>query len=99
MHEEGKTNFARFLSTKGSPEYDMVIKVLNTHEFVAAGIREHAYDEKLYKRMQCSTILRDWDALCGFVYEFRRKVNKVTIWQEFEWLANRWKKDPIKPNK
>ena len=102
LHEAGQTTFAIFLDQKDSPEHKAIMRVLNTHEFVAGGIREKAYDEKLYKRMQCSVIVRDWDAFCGFVMEFRKskedKMNEsaATFYQDFEWLAKKWKASPLK---
>lgn len=97
--QAGETNFARFLSDKSSDEYSIILKILNTHEFVAGGIKEKAYDEKMYKRMQCSAMIRDWDACCGFVVEYRnQRSGKKTFYQDFEWLANRWKKNPLKPS-
>jgi hypothetical protein len=52
--------------------------------------------------MQCSVIVRDWDAFCGFVMEFRKskedKLNESaeTFYQDFEWLAKKWKASPLK---
>jgi hypothetical protein len=101
---ESDTTFATFLDNKDSLEHKNIMRVLNTHEFVACGIREKAYDEKLYKRMQCSVIIRDWDAFCGFVMEFRKSKQsgaseRSTFYQDFEWLATRWKADPLKPSR
>ncbi len=98
LHEEHQEDFIRFLQDKKSLEYDTIIKILNMHEFIAAGIREGAYDERLYKRMQYSTTIRDWEALNGFIAEFRRRIKRSTLWQEFEWLAKRWQKDPLTTN-
>src|SRR6266852_3117467 len=96
LHESGQENFACFLQEKdsgqkNSDEYDTIIKILNNHEFVAAGIREGAYAESLYKRMRFSAIIRDWEALAGFIAEFRRQHNTYSTWQEFDWLAKKWK--------
>jgi hypothetical protein len=48
--------------------------------------------------MQCSVTVRDWDDFSGFVAEFRNAKGK-TFYQDFEWLAKKWKKDPLKPSK
>ncbi|HEX3092810.1 MAG TPA: DUF4760 domain-containing protein [Candidatus Angelobacter sp.] len=96
LHEGGVSNFAQYLEKKDSAEYDTLVKILNTHEFVAAGIREGAYAEKLYKRMWFSATIKDWKACQGFVAEFRRKYNCQTLWQEFEWLADKWERSPLK---
>lgn len=69
--------------------------VLNSHEFVALGIRRKAFDEKLYKEMQCSNFLKVWMACRGLVYEIRKQEAKETIFQEIEWLAGRWSESPV----
>ncbi|HEY6350210.1 MAG TPA: DUF4760 domain-containing protein [Candidatus Angelobacter sp.] len=97
-------NLAQYISNTDTDQFRTILKILNSHEFAACGIRGRAYHEKLYKRMQCSTVIRDWDALSGFVAEFRR-ANKhrtadgtgMSFYQDFEWLAIRWKKHPLKP--
>ncbi len=104
LHDDGHQNFAAFLAKKDCDEYQAIFKVLNGHEFIAAGIRQKAYDESLFKRMQCSTVIRDWNALSGFIMEFRNTIkgkvsNPETFYQDFEWLANRWMKDPLAPSK
>ena len=94
-------NCSRFLNQKDTPQYGAIVKLLNTYEFVAGGIREKAYDEKLYKRMQCSAVIRAWDSLSGFVEEFRNSMpqqpSPKTFYQDFEWLAKKWKKDRLAP--
>jgi hypothetical protein len=99
LYDDGKKNFAPFLNQRDSPEYHTIMIILNMHEFIASGIREKAYDEKLYKRMQCSVVIRDWKALSGFVTEFRnsRDDGGKTFYQDFQWLAERWEKNPLKP--
>jgi hypothetical protein len=104
LHENGHKNFAAFLADKECEEYKAIFKVLNGREFIAAGIRQGAYDEKLFKRMQCASLIRDWNALSGFVMEFRNSIKgKVhdteTFYQDFEWLAARWIRKPLKPSK
>ena len=96
LHEKN-TQFFKFalMEHAGSEESNSVLEVLNSHEFVAVGIREGAFDEKIYKRMQWSVLVRDWDALETFVMEFRKSRNRKTLYQDFELLAKRWKKKPL----
>ena len=74
-----------------------ILKVLNTHEFIAVGVRMRAFDESVYKQMQCSNVLRLWSAAKGFITEQRESEGRPTIFQDFEQLACRWKLKPIKP--
>jgi hypothetical protein len=98
----GDGNVARFLSLKDSDELAAIMKIINTHEFICGGILEGAYDEALYKRMRCSYVIRDWNALSGFVQEFRKSrknqtnVDEKTFFQDFETIADRWTKKPLK---
>lgn len=70
--------------------------VLNRYEFVSLGIRRGAFDEQLYKDLQCSNILKLWRAVAPLVLEIRKASKTATLYQELEWLYNRWEKDPIK---
>ena len=76
-----------------------ILAVLNNHEFIALGIRKKAFDEKIYKDLQYSNFLKVWDSCQGFIAELRRTRAKDTLFQEFEWLATRWKNNPLKVKK
>jgi hypothetical protein len=96
MHDNHVQNFARYLENRESDDYKHILRVLNNYEFIAAGIRESALDEEIYKRVQYSVLVKDWDALSGFVMEFRRSQERPTLFQEFEYLAKRWNKSKLK---
>ena len=81
---------------KDSDERKSILKVLNTQEFIAVGVRMKAFDEDVYKEMQCSNVLRLWSASKGFITELRESDKAPTIFQDFERLATRWEKKPIK---
>ncbi|WP_255265285.1 DUF4760 domain-containing protein [Neisseria sicca] len=55
-----------------------------------------AFHEPLFKEFEYSILLRDWNNLNGFIQEIRRKRNSPTAFQEFETLAKKWKKKPLK---
>ena len=103
--ESGDKNLARFSSQPDTSQYDAIMRILNTHEFVCVGMREKAYDEALYKQMQCAVIIRDWEALSGFVQEFRNSKKAMfgadidTFYWDFEQVATRWKEKPLKRRK
>ena len=99
MHESGEKNFARHLQDASSVEYKSILLVLNAYEFLATGTREGAFDEYTYKRLRYSNLLRDWNNLCPSVMAFRKMKNINGLFQEFEWLARRWLKKPLKDDK
>lgn len=83
---------------KQSDTYKKITMLLNRYEFIAQSIRNKAFEEKIYKKMQYNNITRMWDRVCPLVYEIRQRQKSQTFYQEFEWLAKRWKKKPLKPN-
>ena len=78
-----------------SDEAKAMLATLNALEFAAAGIRQGAFDEKIFKLVYFSVVLRDWNAFKGFIEELRKSRNRPTLYQEFQWLAERWQKKPL----
>lgn len=70
--------------------------ILNDYEFVASSMRDKAFNICLYKRMRYSVVVSDWEALKAFVHEKRQEVSRPTLFQEFEWMAKKFKKKPLK---
>jgi hypothetical protein len=95
LHESGESNFAKYLADTESLQYKAIMRVLNMHEFSASGIRQGAFDEMTYKRVRYSTVRKDWISLCGFVMEIRKQRKSPTLFQEFQWLSNRWEAEPL----
>ncbi len=81
---------------KDSKERAAILEILNNYEFIAVGVREKAFDFNLYKRMSYGTVVRDWDCFKSFVYDLRQKNDRKTLFQEFEWLAKKFKKNKLK---
>lgn len=81
---------------KQSDTYKQITMLLNRYEFIAQSIKNSAFEEKIYKQMQYTNITRMWDRVCPLIYEIRQRQNSQTFYQEFEWLAKRWKKKPLK---
>lgn len=99
FHKEKKnfTEMACCDDFEENPDNDHILLVLNNYEFTAAGIKEGAFDEEIYKRMKRSLVIREWDAFSAYIAELRRKTGRDKIYAEFEWLANRWRNNHIKP--
>lgn len=73
-----------------------ILNVLNNLEFIAVGIRMGAFDEKVYKQLQCTNVLKIWNATAGFIHELRKVSGRSTIFQDIEHLAHRWESSPLK---
>jgi Domain of unknown function (DUF4760) len=94
LHEDGK-HLSALVGTD-SEERRSILLVLNNQEFIATGIRMGAFDEKVYKQMQCSNVRKLWTTASGFVQELRKIDGRQTIFQDFEKLALKWDNNPIK---
>lgn len=99
MHDKGEDNLARYLDANESEQYKAMMLWLNNYEFIACGIKLGAFSERIYKRLRCTMLIRDWEAWEGFVVEFRNRRRGETFFQDFEWLYRKWKKNPLKPDK
>ncbi|MDP8162305.1 DUF4760 domain-containing protein [Pasteurella skyensis] len=73
-----------------------ILKVLNSREFTATGIRENIFDENVYKRSQCTNFTRDWKRLECVVLHIREATQKDTLFQDFEHLGKKWLLNPLK---
>ncbi|MEN5115874.1 DUF4760 domain-containing protein [Luteimonas sp. TWI662] len=78
-----------------SSHAEAVRYVLNHLEGVEVGIAAGIYDEVMLKRMWCSIVLQTFERTQPLIAAIRRKQAKETILQEFECLAQRWKKNPL----
>lgn len=91
---------------KDSPELQAIFTVLNSYEFIATGLKTKAFDKKSYKSMYHNNVVTNWAMLEEFVTLYRAKyraehanvkgVRAETLFQDFENLAAKWKKRPLK---
>lgn len=95
LHDK-KEPLSKFFGLRGSDEHKAILQVLNNHEFIALGIRRRAFEERIYKELQCSNFIKVWSASSGLVAELRRAEGRDTLFQEFEWLAKRWTTKPLR---
>ena len=95
-----KTEFAdlsHYFDDPYSEECRAILKVLNFREFVAVGINQGIIDEKTYKQAFYTIVVNDWHNLEHTVKALRNcKKGKPTLFQDFELLAKRWEKSPLK---
>lgn len=94
LHEAG--NHLSSLVESDTDDRKALLRVLNNQEFIAVGIRKGAFDGSVYKELQCSNVLKLWSATSGFVHEIRKIDGKNTLFQDFELLAKKWEKKPLK---
>lgn len=76
-------------------DHSAVLQVLNNYEFMSAGIKSGAFDEDIYRRMKRGLLIRDWGDLQPFVAQLRVTQQRERLFVEFEWLANKWRGEPV----
>lgn len=88
--------FSEYSDKKDSAERKAILSVLNNHEFIALAIRRGAFEEKIYKELQFTNFKKVHTACVGFVAEIRKSENNQKIFQEFDWLIDKWDSCPLK---
>lgn len=94
LYAEG--NHLSSLVGADSEDRRSILQALNNHEFIAVGIRLKAFDEEVYKELQYNNVMKMWTATSGFIHELRKIDGRGTLFQDFECLARRWEKAPLK---
>lgn len=76
--------------------YKKILYLLNFYERVAVSIKNNIYDEVMVKEVSYSTVLSTYAKAAHLIEAIRELEGKKTCYQEFEWLYNKWKLDPLK---
>lgn len=69
---------------------------LNFYERLAVSVKNGSYDEKMIKEIFFSSIVQNYEISEPFIKALREQKQRNTYYQEFEWLAQRWKNKPLK---
>lgn len=98
LHENDECNIRSYgkIDRRDSTELADILYVLNYYEFVAVGICEGIFDDKMWKRANYSTVDKLWERVFGLVAELRMTRNQETMYQELEELVTRWRRNPLK---
>lgn len=73
--------------------------LLNHFERLSVGVQEGIYNEKMLRKSQYTIFTKTYDWAKPFIEGVREQTNSPTAFQEFEWLAKRWKGRPLKKRK
>ena len=81
--------------SKGSDEAMQVRFLLNHWELLSIGIQSGIYDERMVKKSWYSAVTDTYVRARPFILRSREVDKKSTLFQEFEWLAERWLASPL----
>jgi len=95
---DGEKNIASFAKAENvkSEESKSIKYVLNYYEYLAVGIGQGIYDESVFKDAMYTILTKLYDRTKPFIDQARKTSGTVTIFQEFECLACKWKLSPLK---
>jgi hypothetical protein len=69
-------------------------RVLNHYEFIATGLRNGDFDERLVRDSERAAILTLFEKSQDFIWNLRDARRRITIYENIEWLYSRWEKSP-----
>jgi Domain of unknown function (DUF4760) len=69
-------------------------RVLNHYEFLAAGLRNGDFDERLVRDSERGTILLLFRACKQVIWKIRDDRSRLSIYEHLEWLCRRWDEKP-----
>lgn len=92
LHDNPDTDLKRYASDQFKTEdaANSLRYVLNHWEYISVGIQKNIYDEKMIKKASYNTAVGLFDRTEAYIKKLRENERKDTIYQEFEWLAQRW---------
>ena len=76
-----------------SEEATKIRHIANHYEYLAVGIVNDIYNEKMLKKSSKGTTIRIHKALEKYITEIRRERKSNTIYENFDHLAGRWEKE------
>lgn len=95
LFKENNSSLKRFVD-EDTEDRAAILIVLNNLEFLSSGVNMGTFDEEVFKRMQYSNVMRSWQMTKDFIETLRASHGNTTYFQDFELLATRWKKHPLK---
>lgn len=81
---------------RNSDECKDIRYLLNHLESLSVGIQAGIYDETMLKKSWCGIVLDTYKHATPYIAATREAEHRSTIYQELEWLATRWKKNPLR---
>lgn len=104
IHDSGKSfrsymfpaNGQVDLSEEERIERKEIVYCLSFYERVAVSVKNKTYDETMIKEVFFSSVVNNFDISEPLIKAIREKENKSTYFKEYEWLAKRWKRSPLK---
>ena len=83
------------LSAENHKPLRMAMRFVSNHyEFISAGLRNGDFDERLVRDSERGVILKMYSFFEPHIYSLRKSRDRMTIYENLEWLSKRWTKKP-----
>lgn len=103
VHESGGRFRALIIPAQGTGLSDEekecakeIIYCLNFYERMAVSIKNKIFDEQMVKEVFFNSVVNNFKRSEPLIKAIREKESKLTYFQEYQWLAERWIKKPLK---
>lgn len=103
VHESGGRFRALIIPVAGTSLSDEdrangkeIVYCLSFYERMAVSIRNKIFDETMVKEVFYSSVVNNYTRSEPLIKAIREKENKGTYFQEYQWLAERWKRKPLR---
>lgn len=83
------------MTERDKQERQSIIYCLNFYERLAVSISNGIYHEAMIKEVFYNSIVNYFYIAEPFIKALREKEQKETYYQEYEWLAKKWKREPL----
>lgn len=92
LHNQADSNIRTFAAKdkNGTDEAKSIRYVLNHWEYVSVGVQAGIYDEKMLWNASFSTVTALHRHARPFIDALREASGRATVYQEIQWLAERW---------
>lgn len=84
------------LTDEEKKEKREIIYCLGFYERMAVSVKRKTYDETMIKEVFYSSVVNNYDISLPLIQAIREKEKNTTYFKEYEWMAKRWKKCPLK---
>ena len=95
LYNDNNKTLVQFIDADGE-ERRAILTVANHYEFMCVAIRHGAFDEKTYKALEFSNLVKNWIMLESFIKAARAEHSNQTWFQDFERIAKKWQNSPLK---
>ena len=79
-------------SPENGSEAEAFRRIANHYEFVASGLRNGDFDERLFRDSERASVVTFFEKAEEYIRSLRNVRRRTAIYEHLEWLADRWER-------